>query len=312
MDLLYDHLVRARATGAVFARTVAEPPWGLRLGGSIQLAVHTVVRGRAYLWLNTPGSAVELSPGNVTLVRGGSDHYIGHEPGADWLEPEEFRARHAQAVPGDNPQATVFLCGAYQFSGDVGSGLLDALPQVMTLSPAIDEPLRDVVTLLSRELVRAEPAQQIVLDRLLDLLLVLAIRSDFRRSATAPRWYRASADPRLSEALQAMHENAAHSWTVPELAAISGLSRAAFARAFREALGQAPMQYLTEWRMTLARDHLRADDLTLAQIADAVGYGSPFAFAAAFRRHHGDPPGAWRQRERAAAETHILTRHPGS
>jgi AraC-like DNA-binding protein len=303
MDLLYDHLVRARATGAVFARTVAEPPWGLRLGGSIQLAVHTVVRGRGYLWLDTPESTVELSPGTVTLVRGGPDHYIGHEPGADCLEPDEFRARHAQAGPGDHPQTAVFLCGAYRFSGDIGSGLLDALPQVMTLSAAIGDPLSDVVTLLSRELVRTEPAQQIVLDRLLDLLLVLAIRSDFGRSATAPRWYRASADPRLSAALQAMHENAAHQWTVPELAAISGLSRAAFARAFREALGQAPMQYLTEWRMTLARDHLRTGDLGLAQIADAVGYGSPFAFAAAFRRHHGDPPGTWRQRERATAGT---------
>jgi AraC-like DNA-binding protein len=305
MDLLHDHLVRARATGAVFARTVAEPPWGLRLGGSIQLAAHTVVRGRGYLWLNTPGSAVELFPGTVALVRGGPDHYIGHEPGADCLGPEEFRVRHAQAGPGDNPQATVFLCGAYQFSGDVGRGLLDALPQIMTLTPAIDDPLRDVITLLSRELVHTEPAQQIVLDRLLDLLLVLAIRSDFHRSATAPRWYRASADPRLSAALRAMHESAARPWTVPELAGISGLSRAAFARAFREALGQAPMQYLTEWRMTLARDHLRAGDLTLAQIADATGYGSPFAFAAAFRRHHGDPPGTWRLRERAAADTRL-------
>lgn len=133
-----------------------------------------------------------------------------------------------------------------------------------------------------------------LLDRLLDLLLVLAIRSDFDRSATAPPWYRASADPRLGAALQAIHENTAHPWTVPELAALSGLSRAAFARAFRDALGQAPMQYLTEWRMTQARDHLRANNLTLAQIADAVGYTSPFAFAAAFRRHHATPPGAWR------------------
>jgi AraC-like DNA-binding protein len=323
MDLLYDHLVHARAAGAVFARTVAEPPWGLRLDGSIQLAVHTVVRGRAYLWLSTPGSAVELLPGTVALVRGGPDHYIGHEPGADCVEPEEFRTRHAQAGPGgdgrvggsrqvrDSPQATVFLCGAYRFSGDVGKGLLDALPQVMTLSPAIDDPLRDVITLLSRELVRTEPAQQIVLDRLLDLLLVLAIRTDFRHSPTAPPWYRASADPRISPALQAMHENAARQWTVPELAATSGLSRAAFARAFRQALGQAPMQYLTEWRMTLARDHLRTGDLGLAQIADAVGYGSSFAFAAAFRRHHGDPPGAWRQRERATADTRTLTTHSG-
>jgi hypothetical protein len=79
------------------------------------------------------------------------------------------------------------LCGAYQFSGDVGSGLLNALRPIMTLSAAIDDPLRDMVTLLSRELVRTERAQQIVLDRLLDLLLVLAIRSDFRRSTTTPR-----------------------------------------------------------------------------------------------------------------------------
>jgi AraC-like DNA-binding protein len=297
MDLLSDHLVRARATGAVFARTVAEPPWGLRLGGSIQLAVHTVVRGRGWLWLDAPGSRVELVPGTVTLVRGGPDHYIGHEPGAECLEPDEFRARHALAESGDSPQATVFLCGAYTFSGDVGRALLDALPPVMTLSAAIDDPLRDVITLLSRELTRTEPARQIVLDRLLDLLLVLAIRSDFQRSRTAPLWYRASADRRLGAALQAMHENAAHPWTVPELADLSGLSRAAFARAFRDALGQAPVQYLTEWRMTLARDHLREDELTLAQIADAVGYASPYAFAAAFRREHGCPPGAWRRQE---------------
>ncbi|RAG80956.1 hypothetical protein DN069_35145 [Streptacidiphilus pinicola] len=126
----------------------------------------------------------------------------------------------------------------------------------MTLSSADDDPLREVITMLSRELVRTEPAQQLVLDRLLDLLLVLTIRSEFRRSTTAPRWYRAAADPRLGD--------------------------------------------------------LRADDLTLPQVADAVGYSSPFAFAAAFRRHHGEPPGAWRQGERAAADTRLLTTHAGT
>jgi AraC-like DNA-binding protein len=175
--------------------------------------------------------------------------------------------------------------------------LLDALPPVLTLSSGIDEPLRQVITLLSRELMMTEPGQQTVLDRLLDVLLVLALRSDFRASATAPRWYRASTDARLRTALQAMHEDASHRWTVPELAAISGLSRAAFARTFRDTLGQAPLQYLTDWRMTLARDHLRANELNLASIATAVGYSSPYAFAAAFRRHHGTPPGAWRQQQ---------------
>ena len=303
VDLLYDHLMRARATGAVFARTVVVPPWGLRLGGSIELAVHAVTRGKAWLWLDDPANAVELRPGEITLVRGGSAHHIAHEPGADCLDPDRFRAEHGQAAADADHGAAVFLCGAYQFSGDVATGLLDALPRTLTLSPAIDEPLREVIVLVSRELTNVEPGQQTVLDRLLDVLLILALRSDFRRSATAPRWYRAAGDPRLHAALQALHEDPGHPWTVPELAAISGLSRAAFARVFRSALGQAPLQYLTEWRMTLARDQLRVGELTLANIAATVGYGSPYAFAAAFRRRHGIAPGAWRQQQSTAPLT---------
>lgn len=296
MDLLADHLTRARASGAVFARTVARPPWGLRLGGSIQLAVHAVAQGRCWLWFDDPAEApIPLSPGNFALVRGGRDHYIGHEPGTVCLEPEDFRAAHANDGISDDLQATVFLCGAYRFSGDVGRGLLAALPKVIPLSPAIGDPMREVISLLSCELAVPEPGQNTVLDRLLDVLLVFAVRSSFRQSASAPRWYRASADPRLKAALQGMHGDAAHPWSVPELAKISGLSRAAFARAFGEALGQSPIQYLTDWRMTLARDHLRTGAMSLAEIADAIGYGSPYAFAAAFRRHHGVPPGSWRQ-----------------
>jgi AraC-like DNA-binding protein len=297
VDVLQDRLAIARASGGVFARSVARPPWGLRLPGTIPLAVHAVVQGRAWLWLDDPDAPLELAPGDVALVRGGPDHHIAHDPGATCLSPQEFRSRHAGDEPSGDRRASVFLCGAYRFSGDVGRGLLESLPPILALSAAADDPLHDVIALLSRELAASAPGQQTVLDRLLDVLLVLAMRACFERSADAPRWYRASADPRLSPALSVMHENAGHRWTVPELAAVSGLSRAAFARSFQQALGQAPMQYLTDWRMTLARDHLRRGELTLAQIADRTGYASPYAFAAAFRRHHGRPPGQWRQRE---------------
>jgi AraC-like DNA-binding protein len=298
MDLLQDHLARARASGGVFARTVAAPPWGLRLPGTIQLALHAVVQGRAWLWLDDPRAALELAPGELALVRGGPDHHIAHEPGAGCLEPAEFKARHANGEHPDDRRATVFLCGAYRFSGDVGEGLLGALPRVLPLSAAVGDPLHDVIAVLSRELAASQPGQQTVLDRLLDILLVLAIRTSFTTSSSAPRWFRASADPRLSAALQAIHNDAARAWTVPELAAVSGLSRAAFARSFQRALGQAPMQYLSTWRMTLARDYLRTGQPTLAQVANRTGYASPYAFAAAFRRHHGQPPGLWRQQQR--------------
>jgi AraC-like DNA-binding protein len=297
MDVLQAHLARARASGGVFARSVAEPPWGLRLPGTIPLTVHAVIRGRAWLWFDDPRAPLELAPGDVALVRGGPDHHLGHEPGAACLSPEQFQAHHAGDDRSGDRRTSVFLCGAYRFSGDVGRGLVEALPPVLPLSAAADDPLHDVIALLSRELAASAPGQQTVLDRLLDVLLVLAMRAGFQQSTTAPRWYRASADPRLGPALGAMHADAAHPWTVPELAAASGLSRAAFARSFQQALGQAPIQYLTDWRMTLARDHLRTGELTLTQIAARTGYASPYAFAAAFRRHHGLPPGLWRQQE---------------
>ncbi len=298
MDLLHDHLARARASGGVFARTVVAPPWGLRLSGTIQLALHAVVQGRAWLWLDDPEAALELARGELALVRGGLDHHIAHEPAAACLEPAEFKARHATEEHSDDRRTTVFLCGAYRFSGDIGEGLLGALPQVLPLSAAVGDPLHDVIAVLSRELAASEPGQQTVLDRLLDILLVLAIRTSFRTSGVAPRWYQASADPRLSAALQAIHNDASYAWTVLELAAASGLSRAAFARSFQRALGQAPMQYLTDWRMTLARDYLRTGQATLAHVAELTGYASPYAFAAAFRRHHGQPPGLWRNQQR--------------
>jgi Cupin len=177
------------------ARTVAAPLWGLRLPGSIQLALHAVVQGRAWLWLDDPQATLELAPGELALVRGGPDHHITHEPGAACLEPAEFKARHANDEHSDDRRATVFLCGAYRFSGDVGEGLLGALPQVLPLSAAVGDPLHDVIAVLSRELATSQPGQQTVLDRLLDILLVLAIRTSFTTSSSAPRWFQASADP---------------------------------------------------------------------------------------------------------------------
>jgi AraC-like DNA-binding protein len=300
VDVFQDHLARARATGGAFARSMACPPWGLRLAGTIQLALHTVVKGSVWLWLDDPRSAIELRPGDVALVRGGPDHHIAHEAAAECEEHEAFRAHHADDDPAD-PAAAIFLCGAYQFAGDVGQGLINALPRILVLPAPAEDSLRNVIAALSHELVTSSPGQQTVLDRLLDVVLVLAIRAGLLQSDTAPGWYDALTDSRLSAALEAIHTDPTHPWTVPELADISGMSRATFARIFPRVLGETPMQYLTEWRMTLARDLLRTEDASLSQIATRTGYASPYAFAAAFRRHHGHPPGRWRQ------QTHLVT-----
>src|SRR6202041_384903 len=302
MDVLQEHLVRARASGGVFARSIAVAPWGLRLPGTIQLAVHAMIQGHACLWTEGDDNFLELKPGDLALVRGGPDHFIAHAAGARCVLPEDFRSRHSADEGERDPQAAVFLCGAYRFAGDIGAGLVNALPPVLSIPSRMDNPIHGVVALLSGELAQVEPGRQTVLDRLLDVLVVLGLRTGLARSANAPAWFRAASDSRMSRALQAIHGNPGKRWTVDELATLSNMSRATFARVFQEVLGDAPMRYLTDWRMTVARDLLRTQDIPLTEVAQRVGYSSLYAFATTFRRHHGEPPGRWRQSGRNLTE----------
>ena len=302
MDVLQEHLLRARASGGVFARSVAVAPWGLRLPGAIQLTVHAVTQGQATLWVDGGDDTIELRPGDLALVRGGLDHFIAHERGARCVLHEEFLTGNSSVEAERDPRAAVFLCGAYRFAGDIGAGLINALPPMLSIPSSMDNSIHGVVTLLSRELSRVEPGRQTVLDRLLDVLVVLGLRTGLACSASPPAWFRGASDPRVSRALQAMHGDIVKPWSVTELARISNMSRATFARVFQDVLGDSPMRYLADWRMSVARDLLRTEDLPLLEVAERVGYTSLYAFATAFRRHHGQPPGRWRRSERDELE----------
>src|SRR5690606_27432949 len=137
----------------------------------------------------------------------------------------------------------------------------------------------------------AEPGQQVVLDRLLDLALISTLRAWFNRpEADAPGWYRAHSDPVVGPALGAIHDAPTRPWTVASLAEVAGASRAAFARRFGALVGQPPMTYLTHWRLALAADLLRSTDASVEAIARQVGYANAFALTVAFKRVRGVTP----------------------
>ena len=135
-----------------------------------------------------------------------------------------------------------------------------------------------------------------MLDRLLDLLLIATLRTWFARpDADAPGWYRANSDPVVGPALRMLQHNPAHPWTVASLAAEAGASRAALARRFTELVGEPPMTFLTDWRLTLAADMLLEPGATIGAVAKQVGYGSPYALSTAFKRARGVSPREHRQ-----------------
>jgi AraC-like DNA-binding protein len=302
----------------VFSHSTVSGSWGLRFEEVPGVAVHAIVDGEMHLWAEDPADALPLLPGDVVLVRGSVVHHMAHEAGAPCDPLEEHLAAGLQQSPSrrfvtgavqDRPSA-VFFCGAYMFEGDLCDGLLDALPDLVRLRPAAGSLLRATMDLLAREVLRDEPGQQTLLDRLLDVALIQVLREHFAaHQASAPAWFRALADPRIGAVLRAVHASPGRHWTVAELAGEALLSRAAFARRFAAQLGVGPLAYLNDWRMALARERLRDSDDGLAAIAESLGYASEFSFAAAFKRRYGTPPGRWRTRAHTAGDRRPTPAH---
>jgi AraC-like DNA-binding protein len=304
MDAIVGLLDGPRARGAFLLRAIMDPPWSVRVQDRAPLSLLAMVRGGAWVVPDPPGETVRLGPGDVAITRGPDPYTFADDPasppqvvihpGERCTTPEGESLAQAMDLGvrtwGNNPHgSTVMLIGAYQMRGEISERLLAALPPLLVLrEDAWTSPL---VPMLADEIVKDEPGQEAVLDRLLDLLLIAVLRAWFSRpEADAPAWYRAHDDPVVGRALRMIHNNPDHPWTVAALAAEIGVSRAALARRFTDLVGEPPMSYLTGWRLTLAADLLREPDATVGAVARRVGYASPFALSTAFKRVRGVSP----------------------
>jgi AraC-like DNA-binding protein len=310
MDPLAGFLEGPRARAAFLMRIVLEPPWSMRIEDEAPLTVVAITHGSAYVLPGRSSDPVPLRAGDVLIIRASDAYVVADRPtteptividaggrcstldGRSLVESMDLGVRTwGNAATGSD----VMLVGTYQTDGEVSRRLLDSLPRLVVVRASEwDSP---VVGLLASEIVKEEPGQQVILDRLLDLLLVSALRAAFAAQTVAvPAWFRADADPVIGRVIRMMHNDPAHPWTVAELAAAAGVSRASLARRFHEVVGEPPMAFLTGWRMALAADLLLADGATVTAVARATGYSSPFTFSTAFKRNHGRSPRAYRDR----------------
>jgi len=182
------------------------------------------------------------------------------------------------------------LGGYFIFDSPDASLLVSLLPALLHLRGV--ERLTALVRLVAEESSERRSGRDLVLARLIELLLIEALRSRPDEN-TPPGLLRGLADSRLAAAIRHIHGDPARSWTVAQLAKKVALSRSAFFDRFSRAVGLPPMEYLVAWRMALAKDLLRAGDLGLAAVAERVGYGSASTFSTAFSRHVGQAPGRY-------------------
>jgi AraC-like DNA-binding protein len=288
---------------AVFSKIISGAGrWGVRYSAAGHPSFCVVLEGGCRLAVDGH-RPMTLQCGDFVLLPATPGFTMsGFEPGpVKRLDPHE-----ASKVPGEVRHGTRggrpdvrMLGGWFLFDSPDSALLVSLLPSVVHLRGI--ERLTTLVRLVADEATDRRGGRDLVLTRLVEVLLVEALRAAPDEHAP-PGLLRGLADTRLAPAIRQMHSHLARPWTAAKLAKTCALSRSAFFERFVRIVGLPPMEYLLAWRMAVAKDLLRRRDLGLIEVAERVGYNSASTFSTAFRRHVGQPPGRYARQCRSRSD----------
>lgn len=288
--------------GVVFTHAEMSAPWSWQLATPGLASFHIVTAGQAWL-MREHEPPILIEAGDLAVLSAGTAHTIQDKPQSQakpidllpFMDQSDWSAVHHN---GGGATAKL-ISGHARFDIDMAAPLIAALPPIMLVQSGGNMPplwLALGIQFLEQEIAAVRPAQQAILNRVGDILLMECLR-DYVESVPegSGNWLAALKDKALSIALAKMHQQPDRNWAVPELAQHACLSRSAFADRFGQALGEPPLTYLTRHRMRLAARQLRSSAQTVSKIAQQVGYASEAAFSQAFKREYGEAPSIWRQ-----------------
>ena len=324
MDVLSEVLKVVRLEGALFFNGEFSAPWcvdssrseamatHLATGAQHLIMYHFLTEGRAYARLRE-GERVELTAGDIVIFPHGDAHRLGNGLTDKPVDGQAMAAHLADGLKlarfGGGGELTRFVCGYLACDARLCEIFLSGLPKILKVNVS-GEPsgqwLANSIRFSVDHANGGSAGSGLVLAKLSEVLLVETLRRYI--SALPPDqtgWMAGARDPVIGQALALLHKAPAHPWTIAELAKRTGLSRTRLAERFRHFLGESPMAYLAQWRLKLGAEILRSSEGSVAEVADAVGYGSEAAFNRAFKREFDCPPAQFRRDHKL-----LLTQRP--
>ena len=300
-DPLSELLAFTKATSVAAGGFTAGGTWAMHVPANGELAFAAIVKGTCWLRLDGNTKATRIQEGDVGLLGGQSGFVLGSGPTAHPIEVDLDDGGGEITAFNDGSDCFV-LFGRLALHPSSALVLTEVLPRqiYVSASSSSGEDLRRLVDMLQRERCDARPGAKTAARFLAELIFVQLLRAHLETSSTLPRgWLRAVSDERVLRALQGMHGDPARDWSVRELAKAAGMSRTRFAVHFKSVAGVAPLTYLGEWRMRLARKSLEESDVSIAALAAQLGYATESGFSDAFKRIVGVSPGAFRAHARS-------------
>ena len=298
-----------RMETAFFTQSTLRSPWALTMPpmGNCMM-YHIVLTGSAVFRIDNEDTT--LNTGDFILFPKGEGHNLsdGHCLSFTPLEALPIKAiteRYETLDYGGDGESSSMVCGVLRFQHPLAIKLLGILPSTIVIrrnSQATENLVGNISQLLKSEAVNIGIGSEGVIARLTDILVITAMRQYLLElNDEKMGWLGALEDDRIGQALKIIHETPEHHWSLEELAVKVGMSRTSFAQQFKRLVGNTPMEYLTEWRMSLAYSKLQLSKDSILAIALDIGYQSEAAFSRAFKKMIGQSPKEIRKAYHASA-----------
>ncbi|OCJ17243.1 AraC family transcriptional regulator [Rhizobium sp. AC44/96] len=292
MDPLSDIIALLRPRAAIAKPISGRGQWGVRYRSYDPPGFTVVLTGEAWVTLGNQ-EPLRIAEGDFLLLPTTPAFSLCSKPGTPCMpaEPLAEAVRHGDQ---EGDPDFVALGGSFSIESANASLLLALLPDAIHVPASAGRGTRfgRLIELLSEECVSNYPGKELIIQRLLETLLVEALRWDIiGNNAASAGLLNGLRDPAIARVLRAIHEDVRTRWTVADLAGIAGKSRSGFAARFNEVVGCAPIEYLARWRIALAKQALLNGAKSLDRIADDIGYESASAFSTAFSKRLGCSPG---------------------
>lgn len=299
MDVLTDICANLRLNAELYFRASLCAPFCIAVPKDKRLIrFHCVLEGSCYVGLPS-GHCSQLNAGDLVLVPEGASQLLSSSP--DLSHPialesvlEAYPVVGGELCVADSEVDTRLLCGYLQFEQANKHPVLSVLPEVLVLQQ--DDPHYGLaLRLLYEEANQAGHGASFVLHRVVEIILIQFLRTAVTQQSGKNTFIAALRDPKLALCLQAMHAQPHYPWSLEKLAQHAGSSRSVISERFNATMGMSPMVYLTQWRMSKARQLLEQSQLSMAEIAERCGYTSVPAFSRRFLACYGKSPGRWRK-----------------
>ena len=308
LDLLSDILTNLSMRGTIYFRTSFTKPWGVAVPKYENVArFHFAHRGNCLVRVDGMKKPVDLAQGDLVIIPHGASHalYCGHDPDHTImpldtvLEVSGFTGSGVLVYGGAEPQSeTQLICGHFSFEPGMRHILMDRLPPVIHIKnygESAGRWMEATLRMIGEESGSQRMGGDLIALKMSESIFAQAVRTFIESNDALECGLGAFADKNLGRALDAFHKAPADSWTVEALAQVAGMSRTSFAVRFQKALEMTPMDYVTKWRMEIAKKVLVTPGSALADAAESAGYASDSAFARSFKRETGTSPAEYRR-----------------